>query len=502
MKQSPASPTITATSQTRKVGCTDQGKLEAAAAACRRALELKPDFAEAHNNLGAVFRDQGKLEEAVVACRRAVEFKLDFAEAHSNLIFTMNYDARYTPEEIFAESRDWDVRHATPQAERIRPLHNPPDPERRLRVGYVSPDFRTHSVSYFAEPLLANHDSSRVEVFCYAEVPHPDQVTERFQALADGWRSTVGLTDSEVAECIREDRIDILVDLAGHTSTTGNNRLLAFAEHPAPVQATWLGYPNTTGMTEMDYRLTDAIADPEGAANAQHSETLVRLPDVFLCFQAPAESPEVAAMPAVTDGHVTFGSFNNPSKTGPQVVEVWAQVLHEVPGSRLLMKSSQLRDESLCGKFRDEFAAHGIAGERIEFMPNIPAISGHLAAYGRVDIAFDPFPYNGTTTTCEAMWMGVPTITLCGERHASRVGASILTQLGLKDLVAETTKAYVETATGLAKDLDRLAKLRNGLRPRMQASPLCNAQTFTRDMESAYRDMWRCWCGDPSRQAP
>lgn len=473
-----------------------QGKLEETVAAYHAALALQPDIAEVHSNLGIALRDQGRLDESVAACRRALELQPDFAAAHSNLLFTMNYDAHCTAEEIFAESRAWDARHAAPRATRIRPLHNPPDPERRLRVGYVSPDLRTHSVSYFAEPLLANHDSNHVEVFCYAEVARPDETTLRFQALADGWRSTVGLTDAEVAARIRADSIDILVDLAGHT---GNNRLLAFAERPAPVQVSWLGYPNTTGMTEMDYRLTDAIADPEGAADARHSETLLRLPDGFLCFQAPTlvptESPDVAPVPAIASGHVTFGSFNNLPKTGPQVVEVWAQVLRDVPGSRLLMKSGQLRDENQCEKFRETFAAFGIAGERIEFMPKIPALSDHLAAYGRVDIALDPFPYNGTTTTCEAAWMGVPTIALRGARHAARVGASILTQLGLTELIAETTESYVEIAASLARDLDRLANLRSDLRPRLQASPLCDAQGFCRNMERAYRDMWRRWCG-------
>ncbi len=298
-----------------------QGRLEEAVAACRRALELKPNFAQAHNNLGNALKDQGRLEEAVAVYRRALELKPDYAKAHSNLIYTMNYDAGVTLEEVFAESRDWDVRHAAPRAERIRPLHNPPNPERRLRVGYVSPDFRTHSVSYFVEPLLAGHDRDAVEVFCYAEVPCPDAVTARFQALADGWRSTVGLTDAEVAERIREDRIDVLVDLAGYTA---KNRLLAFAERPAPVQVTWLGYGASTGMTEMDYRLTDTVVDPVEEAGAFFSETLVRLPHAFFCYGPPAEAPEVTPLPALANGHVTFGSFNNPSKTGPQVVEVWA----------------------------------------------------------------------------------------------------------------------------------------------------------------------------------
>jgi predicted O-linked N-acetylglucosamine transferase (SPINDLY family) len=303
----------------------------------------------------------------------------------------------------------------------------------------------------------------------------------------------VGLTDAELAERIREDRIDVLIDLAGHTAS---NRLLTFAERPAPVQVTWLGYGATTGMTEMDYRLTDAVVDPAEEAGKFFSENLSRLPHAFFCYTPPAEAPEVAALPALANGHVTFGSFNNPSKTGPKVVEVWARVLREIPGSRLLMKHSQLGDDRLCDKFRKEFAAHDIAGERVELKPKIPAVSGHLAAYGRVDIAFDSFPYNGGTTSLEAAWMGVPVIALRGDRLVSRMGASILTQLGLVDLVAEGSDAYVETATALATDLDRLAALRCELRPRMAASPLCDSQTFAREVEAAYREMWRRWCSE------
>ena len=469
------------------------GQLDGAVASYHQALAIKPDHAEAHNNLGLALQNLGKLDEAVASYREALAIKPDFAVAHSNLIFAMNYDSRYTPREIFAESRDWDVRHAASRAARIRPLHNPPDPERRLRVGYVSPDFRAHPVSYFFEPLLAEHDRGVVEVFCYAEVRRPDEITARLQDLADGWCSTVGRTDAELAERIREDRIDVLVDLAGHTA---KNRLLAFAERPAPVQVTWLGYGATTGMTEMDYRLTDAVTDPVEEAGGFFSETLARLPRAFFCYAPPAEAPEVAPPPARANGHVTFGSYNNPSKTGPEVVEVWARVLREVPGSRLLMKSSQLGGESLSDKFHDAFAAHGIAGERIEFMPKFPAMSDHLAAYGRVDIALDSFPYNGATTSLEAAWMGVPMIALRGDRLVSRMGASILTQLGLTDLVADTAEAYVEAAVDLARDSDCLAALRRELRSRMAASPLCDAPAFTRDMEAAFREMWRGWCGE------
>ncbi len=370
-------------------GLRDQGKLEEAVVAYHAALALKPDFAEAHSNLGNALRNQDKLEEAVAVYRRALELKPDFAKAHSNLIFTMNYDARYTPEEIFAESRDWDARHAASRAERIRPLHNPPNPERRLRVGYVSPDFRAHSVSYFVEPLLTDHDRDAVEVFCYAEVRRPDEITVRFQALADGWRSTIGLTNAEVAERIREDRIDILVDLAGHTA---NNRLPVFARRPAPVQVNWCGYPNTTGMTAIDYRLTDARADPQGTADALHSETLVRLPDCFLCYAPPPDAPEAAPPPGAGNGHITFGSFNNVTKMRPGTIAAWAQILERVPGAQLMIKSKPLSDEETRRHYLELFAAEGIGAERLDLVSWVPSRSGHLGAYGQIDIALDNLP--------------------------------------------------------------------------------------------------------------
>ncbi len=469
----------------------NQGRLEEAVTVCQKALTLNPDFAEAHYNLGIVLKSQGRLEEAVAAYQKALELRPDYAVAHSNLIFILNYDARFSQKDIFAQSRCWDKTHAAPHSGQERTHANNRDPDRRLRVGYLSPDFREHSVSHFVGPLIAGHDRRSFEVFGYAEVVKPDETTTRFRDLADGWRSTVGMRDSAVAERIREDAIDILVDLAGHTA---NNRLLVFAERPAPVQVTWLGYSNTTGLSAMDYRMTDEIADPEGTADALHSETLVRLPNGFLCFAPAADAPEIAESPALASGHVTFGSFNALSKVTPEVVEMWAGVLERVPRSRLLMKSRQLADEGTRNRYLDMFVALGIDAGRVELCPWIASKSGHLGAYGRVDIALDPFPYNGTTTTCEALWMGVPVITLRGDRHSGRVGASILTGIALTELIAETKDTYIETAVGLANAPDQLSVLREDLRNRMQGSPLCDSGAFARHVEAAYREMWRRWC--------
>ncbi len=469
----------------------DQGKADEAVAAYRKALELKPDYAEAHSNLGNALKDQGKVDEAVAAYRKALELKPDYADAHCNLLFCMNYDRQTSQQEILAESRRWDDVHAAPCAVDEGSHPNNPDTERRLRVGYVSPDFREHSVSYFLDPLIAGHDRRSFEVFCYSQVIKPDAKTERFRDLADVWRSTVGIADATVAERIQEDGIDILVDLAGHT---GENRLLVFAARPAPVQVSWLGYPNTTGLSAMDYRLTDALADPEGDADALHSEILVRLPNGFLCFAPAADAPEIGGTPALANGHVTFGSFNNLAKVTPDVVETWARVLQRMPKSRLVIKSRPLADEETRKRYREMFGAHGITAGRVELIPRIASKSGHLGAYNRIDIGLDPFPYNGTTTTCEALWMGVPVITLRGDRHSGRVGTSILTRANLADLVAETKAVYVEKAVALANDLERLSALRGDLRSRLRMSPLCDAEAFTRDVEAAYREMWRRVC--------
>ena len=298
-----------------------QGKLDEAVAAYHKALKLKPDHAGAHSNLGSALKDQGKLGEAVAAFHKALKLKPDHSGAHSNLLFCMNYDQQTSQQEILAESRRWDEIHGASCGAIVRCHPNNPDAERRLRVGYVSPDFRDHSVSYFLDPLIAGHDRHAFEVFCYAEVVNPDNKTARFQGLSDGWCSTVGMTYATVTERIREDAIDILVDLAGHSA---NNRMLVFGQRPAPVQVTWLGYPNTTGLSAMDYRLSDTIADPEGDADALHSETLVRLPNGFLCFTPATDAPEICEAPALTTGQVTFGSFNNLPKVTPNVVETCA----------------------------------------------------------------------------------------------------------------------------------------------------------------------------------
>ena len=473
-----------------------RGEHEAAEAAYRKALESEPDNADTLVGLGMLIQLQGRAAEADALFRRASQAAPDSSKAGSALLFNLNY-FETDGERIWQAHRAWGDRHQRPPAEGFP---NRPDPERRLRVGYVSPDLRRHSVAFFFSTLLEHHDRGGFEVICYADVERPDDMTERLRKVADGWRDIRGLAPERVAEQVRADGIDILVDLAGHTVW---NLPLVFARKPAPLQFTWLGYPNTTGMEVMDYRFTDAWADPPGQTEQWHSETLIRLPRGFLCYEPREEAGQpVTAPPCETLGHVTFGSFNTIAKVTPRVVEVWARILHAVPGSRLLLKNRALKSETVRKRYADLFEAQGIGPERIELLGWIPSAHSHLEAYSRVDIGLDPFPYNGTTTTCEALWMGVPVITLAGDRHVARVGVSLLSQVGLEDLIAGDQDGYVALATALATDTNRLRELRRTLRERMRASPLCDGPGFARQVEDAYREAWRTWCREaaPEKQ--
>jgi predicted O-linked N-acetylglucosamine transferase (SPINDLY family) len=365
-----------------------------------------------------------------------------------------------------------------------------------LRIGYVSPDFWRHSCAHYVLPLFAGHDHNRYQIICYSDVRQPDSFTRRLQACADLWHDTYGLKDEALVELIRRDEVDILVDLNGHFAGT---RLLAFARKPAPVQVTWLGYPNTTGLTTIDYRLVDPVTDPPGEADAYHSEALVRLSTGFLCYTPVPEAPEPAPAPCLEKGYVTFGSFNNMAKVTPEVIALWAAILQRVPTARLVLKSRQLDDAGTRRRFAALLHAHGIAEERFDLLPWSLRPDDHMGAYHGLDIALDPFPYNGTTTTCEALWMGVPVLSLMGDRHAGRVGASLLTTLGLSDWIATDPADYVDRAARLAADPAGLAELHRTLRARLVDSPLFNAAAFARMVEAAYRAMWQRWCAG---QAP
>ena len=467
------------------------GDLEGAIAAYRAALALVPAYAEARVNLGNALLDQGRLEEARAEYRVVLDADPKNTEALSNLLRALNYDERLSPEAMLEAHRTADAAMPTAPAR----FANSPEPERRLRVGFVSPDFRTHSVAYFVEPLLASLDRASIESFCYASLLRPDATTARLKGMAGHWLDIYGVPDAAIAERVRADGIDILIDLAGHTA---GNRLGLFAHRPAPVQATWCGYCNTTGLGAIDWRVTDGIADPAGAER-RHSERLVRLPHGFLCYAPDADASPVSPLPARDAGRVTFGSFNALPKLSEATLRLWAQILDAVPGSRLLLKAPQLRDRGARGLLMERLASAGVAAERVELAPSVPTTRAHLALYGRVDLALDPFPYNGTATTCEALWMGVPVVTLAGRVHAGRVGASLLAAAGLPELVAATEADYVARAAALARDLDRLEALRLGMRDRLAASPLLDRTGFARDFEGALRAMWRDWCARQAR---
>ena len=469
----------------------DTGRLEEAISVCHEAIALQPCLALAHNNLGNAMFAQGDVDAAIAAFRHALEIDPNFVTAHDQLLAAMQYSSDSDPQTNFEEHARWNSRHALPLAREILPHGNDRTSGRRLHIGYVSAELREHSITYFLENLLSLHDPQQVEVFCYADVMSSDAVTRRIQQAVHQWRDITGTADSDAAELIRRDQIDILVDLGGHMAS---NRLLVFARKPAPIQVAYLNYTDTTGLSAMDYRFTDALADPPGSERF-HSEQLMRLPRTFLCYRPPADAPPVGPLPAAAAGHVTFGSFNNLSKMTPSLVQDWARILAQVPASRLVLKNRALADAGACRPMVGLFAASGIHPDRLELLSRKRSTREHLESYGRIDIALDTFPFNGATTTCEALWMGVPVITQAGKTPASRMGASVLTNAGLPHLIAADSQSYVRIAVDLAADLPRLAEFRTAQRQRMRDSPLMDAEQFARDVEAAYRQMWQKWCG-------
>ena len=465
-----------------------QGKLDEAVASYREALRLRPDYPEALFNLNLVLGKQGLIDDSIACVRRAIALKPDDAGVHSGLLLSLVYLPEAEPQAIFGEHRRWADRHEAPLAASARPHANVKDRERPLRVGYLSPDFRQHPVANTIEPVLAHHDRASWHVTCYANVARPDSVTERFYPLADCWRNIAGMPDDRVADLIRADGIDILVDLAGHTA---GQRLLVFAARPAPVQVAYSGYPNTTGMTSMAYRITDAYADPPGQTEAFHTETLVRLPEIAWCYRPPP-CPDVGPLPARTVGTVSFGCLNKLAKVSAPVIALWSRVLQAVPDSQLLLLqgSSQLAGDRL----RAEFARLGIDGGRLNLLEPPRREEQYFALFQTIDICLDTFPYNGCVTTCNSLWMGVPVVTLAGNSFVSRQGVSLLSNLRMRDWIARAPEDYVAVASRWAGHLDWLEKLRAGLRERMRLSPICNEARFTRSLEAAYRRLWTDWC--------
>jgi predicted O-linked N-acetylglucosamine transferase (SPINDLY family) len=468
----------------------EKGQLDEAITCYQKAIKLNPNFYMAYNNLGGVLQDRGQLNEAEIYFRRVLQITPDNCKAYSNLLLNMNYNSRHNPQDIFSEHLLFAKKFAEPLSSAISPHTNEREPNRRLRIGYVSHDFRRHPVAYFIEPVLVAHSREHFEVFCYSDVSVPDDVTRRIQGYSDHWQSIVGMSDERVAESIKKDNIDILIDLAGHTA---NNRMLLFARKPAPIQVSWIGYLATTGLSTIDYKIVDNYTDPIGKTEQFYTEKLIRLPENSLCYLPDRDSPEVEPLPALSTGHITFGSFNNFAKVTPEVFTLWARVLNELPDSRLILKGNSFSDKTTSQRAINMFTERGISAERITLLLWDPSPK-HLESYNQVDIGLDTFPFNGATTTCEALWMGVPVITLTGTAYHSRAGISLLANVGLLELIAKTHDEYIGIAINLASDIEKLQLLRKSLRDRMSHSPLTDAKRFTANLEMCYRKMWENWC--------
>lgn len=508
----------------RGVNLRQQGSHKQAIEVLTEAVELKPDDVTGHMQLGFTLQEAGRLDEALAFFGRAAALSetpwevwqsiagahaagFDMSEAyrwyqkaadsappdspvHGNRLFMLNY--QYTPAASVAEKHlDWGRRYEAT----ITPIidaafTNPRSTRRKLRIGYLSADFFGHSVSWFLESLLAWHDHDEFEFYCYANVENYDAVTMRMRYYADYWRRIRHLDDLQAAQQIRADEIDILVDLSGHT---GGCRPGVLARRGAPVQATYLGYANTTGLSRVDYRITDADADPVGMTDAYHSERLYRLPRCFLCYRPFDSGPPVRWPPAGATHATTFACFNNLYKVNDHVIDVWSRILREIPDAILVIKSQSFRIEDARRRIIDKFAQHGVRPSQLR-LPDKLTYSEHLDLYANMDVLLDPFPYNGTTTTCETLWMGSPVITLAGDRHSSRVGVSILKTVGLEELIASDDDDYVSKTVELAQDRQRLGEYRKSMRERLRGSPLLDGQDLARAMESAYREMWANWC--------
>jgi len=424
---------------------------------------------------------------------RCIELSPSSKNPSQNRLLALNYLHDVSPTQVFEAHRAWGERFSAELGPEYVDWLCPRVAHRRLRIGYISPDFFHHSVSFFAHCLLEHRNREQFEVILYSNTSREDDKTELFKSMVPegNWKQIVGRTAHEVASMIREDRIDILIELAGHTA---NNRLDVVALKPAPVQFTYVGYNNTTGLKAVDYRITDAKVDPPNTEQ-QFTEELVRLPGCFLCYTPPARIPEVESLPALREGFVTFGSFSCLAKISAPCVALWARILREVPGSRLLVKNKGFYSPDVQAQFTNQFRSHGIAEHRLKLLSLAPTSFEHLKVYNEVDIALDTFPYANTTTTCETMLMGVPPICLTGKTHGSRVGVTLLNAIGLSEFVSENQDEYVQKAKGLASDLQTLSMLRQNMRRVLMSSTLCDGPSFMRDkFEPVLREKWHYYC--------
>ncbi len=453
----------------------------------RRVIKLAPNFSEGYNFLGTIMHVMGKTDEASSLALTAVQLDRNNPQLHSHQLVSAQSNSRYSTGDLYRFHKEWGERHAR-RFYTKNTYGNLPEPDRRIKLGYVSPNFNRNIVGYFLKPIVENHNRDGFEIFCYSNTKAQDDYTDYF-ASNSNWRSIINMSDEEVVKHIRQDEIDILVDLSGHAP---NNRLLVFAYKPAPIQISWLDYFDTTGLEVMDYLITDPISTPYESTQ-QFVEEPIRMPHTRLCWAPPEFAPDVHELPALKRGFVTFGSFNRPEKITREVIRVWSRILREIPNSKLILKNRNLIHDDTQQHFRNEFHKEGVAADRVEMRGG----SSHeqlLSEYNDVDIALDPFPYNGGATTCDALWMGVPVITLKGDRIISRQSTSILMSAGITGFIADDKGKYVDISVECSNRIGELAVLRNQLRRQFAASPVCDAVKFTSDLEYIYRKAWRNWC--------
>lgn len=449
------------------------------------ALKQEPSSTKFLSDLSYTCLESGRVEEAIEAYKKALGFSPELSYLRSNMLVALNYHQHEDLEAIFTIYKEQAAQIRKHSPATSASVGNKVASHQKIRLGYVSPDFHNHSVSYFFSPLLKHHDREKYELYAYYTNQVDDSFTQFCKQRFDKWVEAAELSDGELIERIQADEIDVLIDLTGHMS---RNRLGVFAAKPSPIQVTWLGFPNTSGLEEMDYRLVDAITDPDGAEQ-YYTEELIRLPHGFLCYEGPEHINLNPNLPAKQDAPFTFGSFNNYTKITDKVLSTWAEILKQVPESRFALKSRQLSDPEIRKSVVSRFESLGISPERIIVLPPTRELKDHWETYNNIDLALDSFPYNGTTTTCEALWMGVPTVCFVGSVHASRVSASIMSHVGLSEFVAKDESEYIDKCIQWANNLDELENIRSGMRSRLAKSSLCNAEQFTLNIEDAYQQM-------------